>query len=110
MNNLGEILTLYRESLSYQGVIKKGEHRVGDDLLLLAVERLVGMGEGLVDDGVLAGLLVAISGMRLSPHNYYLKVQLARLLSNQGFLDLFSELYLKLEIKAVLHESLGYLG
>ncbi len=37
---VGEMLNKYRESLTYQGVLKKGEHRVGDDLLLLVVEEL----------------------------------------------------------------------
>ena len=58
----------------------------------------------------LAAILVAIGDSKLTPHNYFIKVQLLRILAQYGFHDLFSELFLKLEVKAVLHESLGYLG
>ncbi len=54
--------------------------------------------------------MIAVAGTKHTPHNYFLKVQLLWILRKYGFYELFSELYLKIEVKAVLHECLGYLG
>lgn len=66
--------------------------------------------KGLINGSTLAAIITAIGATKLTPHNYFIKVQLLRILGEFGFHDLFRELFLKLEIKAVLHESLGYLG
>lgn len=63
-----------------------------------------------IDGNTLAAILSALGAMKHTPHNYFIKVQLLRILGQFGFHDLFSEIFLKLEVKAVLHESLGYLG
>ena len=85
---------------------KKGEHRAGDELLLLGCELLRASDHPLKTPLV---LLMLSYGTQASPYNFNLKIRLMQEWEGLGFVGAVFQLYQDLDIKAIQHETLGHL-
>jgi hypothetical protein len=93
------MVALYFDSLSLEEPPKKGEHRVGDELVLLAAEYL--------SHESLLGLLEGAT--KASPYNFFIRLVFIEKLQATGDVSCALDLYQSLDIKSVQHETLGYL-
>lgn len=94
-----QMLKLYFDSLNMEEAPKKGEHRVGDELVLLLAEYLG-------KENILA---ILDSSTKSSPYNFFLKLVYLEGLQSLGDVNGALELYNSLDIKSVQHETMGYL-
>lgn len=99
--DLSILLSLYKKSLTLEAAPKKGEHRLGDILMMIVSKHFTSthyVPQVLLEHAI-----------PQSPYNYFLKLQLINNYSKTEFTKKIIEVYESLDIKSVQHESLGYL-
>jgi N-acetyltransferase B complex (NatB) non catalytic subunit len=96
-----ELLSLYMASLNIEPEPKKGEHRLGDQIMMMIVKQYP-------STSFIPQFLLEY-GIPRSPYNYFLKLQLIETYKSTEFCKKIIELYENLDIKSVQHESLSYL-
>ena len=92
---------LYQNSLEIEQSPKKGEHRLGDQILMMLAKKYP------LTSFVSQTLLDLF--IQQSPYNYFLKLQLIENYNSTEFCRKIIEVYESLDIKSVQHESLSYL-
>jgi len=104
------VLKVYTDSLKVEAEPKKGEHKVGDPLVLIASGYLSRKSDFKnLDWKAVASLALLDLGVNNSPFNYFEKLELISLYKAAGFLKPVLALYSTLDIKSVQHETLGFL-
>ena len=93
--------TLYKSSLDIEQPPKKGEHRLGDQLIMMASKQY--------PHNVYFRQFLLENAIPFSQYNYFLKLQLISNYSSTEFSKKSSEIYETLDIKSVQHESLSHL-
>lgn len=101
MPDLSIVYSLYTNSLIQEAPPKKGEHRLGDQLIMMLT--------GQFPINSFFSQVLLEQAIPQSPYNYFLKVKLIEVYSNTGFTKKIPEVYDSLNIKSVQHESLSHL-
>ena len=96
----------YKDLTMVEPPPKKGEHRVGDEILLLGSEVLRGAEGDLQSE---LSIIVLLYGVQASQYNFNLKIRLMEEWQKLGYTAATLQLYLELDIKAIQHETMGHL-